>query len=226
MVSTVDEQAARTSEQATRKVEGGPRERLLAVASRLFYDEGVHVVGIDRILEEAGVAKASLYQHFGNRDGLVRAYLEENFNVRRTHIAEVIARQSVPRLQLLALFDDIAGRIVEGDFRGCRFVNASVEARGEESSLEVTEEYRTWLRSVLIDLARQAGAAEPELVGRQLAILYDGTAVAARFDRDRRGAADAFRAAAATLVDAAIAAGRANQADSTSAGEAVDDAGV
>jgi AcrR family transcriptional regulator len=199
--------ATAADERETQRPEGGPRERLLAVASRLFYAEGVHVVGIDRILDEAGVAKASLYQHFGSRDGLVRAYLEENFAARRAHIEAVVASQPTPRLQLLALFDDIASRLSDKEFRGCRFVNASVEARGEEGALGVTKQYRSWLRSVLADLAGQAGAADSEMIGRQLAILYDGTAVAARFDADRAGAAAAFRAAAATLIDAAIEAG-------------------
>ncbi len=205
MATAVDEREAQ-------RPEGGPRERLLAVASRLFYDEGVHVVGIDRILEEAGVAKASLYQHFGSRDGLVRAYLEEHLAARRAHIEGVIADVPTPRLKLLALFDDIAGRVAEGDFQGCRFVNASVEARGEESALAVTTEYRSWLRSVLAGLAAQAGAADPELVGRQLAILYDGTAVSARLDPDRAGAGNAFRAAATALIDGAIETGRAGTA--------------
>ena len=77
--------------------EEGPRQRLLAAARRLFYEEGVHVVGIDRLIEEAGVAKASLYSHFGNKDGLIRAYLEEHLNARREHVAQVLARYDSPR---------------------------------------------------------------------------------------------------------------------------------
>src|SRR5438876_3338216 len=87
-----------------RASEQGPRRRLLAVASRHFYEEGVHVVGIDRLLKEAGVAKASLYQHFGNKDGLVRAYLEEHFDARREQVARVLARYDSPRERLLGLF--------------------------------------------------------------------------------------------------------------------------
>jgi AcrR family transcriptional regulator len=182
----------------------GPRRRLLDVASRLFYEEGVHVVGIDRLLEEAGVAKASLYAHFGNKDGLVRAYLEEQFEARREHVTQVLARYDSPRARLLGLFSDIEDLLATPSFRGCRFVSASVEARPEESIEAVTDEYRTWLNKVFTDLAKGAGAAKPKQLGRQLALLYDGAAVAARLDKDRSGAGVAARSAASTLLDAAI----------------------
>src|SRR6266852_1496287 len=84
--------------------EPGPRRRLLAAADKLFYEEGVHVVGIDRLIEEAGVAKASLYTHFGSKDGLVRAYLEEHLQARREHVARVLARYDSPRERLLGMF--------------------------------------------------------------------------------------------------------------------------
>src|SRR5712691_10399310 len=105
--------------------EPGPRRRLLAVADKLFSEEGVHVVGIDRLLEEAGVAKASLYNHFGNKDGLVRAYLEEHFEARREHVAQVLARYDSPREQLLGIFADVQDALAGTTFRGCRFVSAS-----------------------------------------------------------------------------------------------------
>jgi AcrR family transcriptional regulator len=180
-----------------------PRERLLAVASRLFYDEGVHVVGIDRIIDEAGVAKASLYSNFGSKDGLIRAYLEEHFEARQEQVARILAKHDSPRDQLLGLFVEIETLLKGPAFRGCRFLNASAEARPDESVVVVTEEYRTWLRTVFTDLAKAAGARNPKRLGRQLALVYDGAAVAARIDEDRAGAADAARTAAASLIDAA-----------------------
>src|ERR1700730_18489086 len=156
--------------------EPGPRQRLLDVAGRLFYTEGVHVVGIDRLLEESGVAKASLYAHFGNKDGLVRAYLEEHFADRREHVAQVLARYDSPRERLLGLFADVQDALAGTTFRGCRFVSASAEARPDESIGALTEEYRTWVRTLFTGLARSAGAGDPKRLGRQLALLYDGAA--------------------------------------------------
>jgi AcrR family transcriptional regulator len=176
---------------------------VLDVASRLFYEEGVHVVGIDRILEEAGVAKASLYTHFGNKDGLVRAYLEEHFEARRAHVTQVLARYGSPRDRLLGLFSDVEDLLAVPSFRGCRFVNASAEARPDESIGAVTETYRTWLRKLFTELAKAAGATNPKQLGRQLGLLYDGASVAARLDTNRSGVGDAARSAASTLLDAA-----------------------
>ncbi|HEY3083386.1 MAG TPA: TetR family transcriptional regulator [Chloroflexota bacterium] len=173
------------------------------MAGKLFYEEGVHVVGIDRLVEEAGVAKASLYTHFGSKDGLVRAYLEEHLRARREHVAKVLARYDSPRERLLGLFADAQEALAGTAFRGCRFLNASAEARPEESVGALTEEYRTWLRTLFTDLAEAAGARDPKRLGRQLALLYDGAAVAARLDKDRTGAGLAARSAAAALLDAA-----------------------
>jgi AcrR family transcriptional regulator len=189
--------------QATPAAEPGPRRRLLDVANRLFYEEGVHVVGIDRLLEEAGVAKASLYTHFGSKDGLVRAYLEEHFAVRRERVRQLLARYDSPRDRLLGLFREVEVMLAHPAFRGCRFVNATVEARPDESSGAVTEAYRSWLRTLFTDLAKGAKARNPARLGRQLALLYDGAAVAARLDEDRSGAAEAALSAATALVDAA-----------------------
>jgi AcrR family transcriptional regulator len=181
----------------------GPRRRLLAVADKLFYEEGVHVVGIDRLIQEAGVAKASLYTHFGNKDGLVRAYLEEHFEARRDHLAQVLSRYDSPRERILGVFADVQDALSGTTFRGCRFVSASAEARPDESIGALTEEYRTWLRTLFTGLAKSAGARDPKRLGRQLALLYDGAAVAARLDKDRAGAGAAARSAAAALLDAA-----------------------
>ena len=184
-------------------VEAGPRQRLLEVADRLFYQEGVHVVGIDRLLEESGVAKASLYAHFGNKDGLVRAYLEGHLATRRQHVDEILAGYDSPRDRLLGLFSDIEDLLTSPGFRGCRFANASAEARPDESVAAVTDEYRGWLRALFTDLAKAAKARNPRRLGQQLALLYDGAAIAARLDDDRAAVADAARSAATALVDAA-----------------------
>ena len=73
------------------------RERLLAAANELFYNEGVHTVGIDRVIEQAGVAKASLYNTFGSKDELVRAYLESRHTRIADHYASYLERYTTPR---------------------------------------------------------------------------------------------------------------------------------
>src|SRR5580693_3603264 len=80
------------------------RERLLAAANELFYNEGVHTVGIDRVIEQAGVAKASLYNTFGSKDELVRAYLETRHASLTQRITQAVERYDTPRERLLAVF--------------------------------------------------------------------------------------------------------------------------
>ncbi|MEA2534391.1 MAG: hypothetical protein QOJ93_2202, partial [Actinomycetota bacterium] len=122
---------------------------------------------------------------------------------RREHVAQVLARYDSPRERLLGLFADVQDALAGTTFRGCRFLSASAEARPDESIGALTEEYRTWLRTLFTGLARSAGAGDPKRLGRQLALLYDGAGVAARLDKDRSGAGASARSAAAALLDAA-----------------------
>jgi len=87
---------------ATPKLEGSARERLLAAANELFYEEGVHTVGIDRVIERAGVAKASLYSTFGSKEELVRAYLQARAEERQRRISAVIAKHDDARARIAA----------------------------------------------------------------------------------------------------------------------------
>jgi AcrR family transcriptional regulator len=180
------------------------RERLLAAAEALFYEEGVNSVGIDKVIERAGVAKASLYSHFKSKDELVGAYLGLRQAARRARIEQKMARHRQPREKLLSVFDALADVINEPGYRGCAFVRASAEVRGDSGAHTVCEDARLWTRTLFADLAKQAGAARPEQVARQMVMLYDGAAVAAQLDRDTRSASLA-RTIAGGLLDAACA---------------------
>jgi len=187
---------------STPKPEGTARERLLAAANELFYEEGVHTVGIDRVIERAGVAKASLYSTFGSKEELVRAYLQARADERQRRIAAVIAKHDDARERILALFDYLNERISDPTYRGCAFINASAEGRRTENKVsQVCTDSRSWLRGLFIELARDAGARDPELLGRQLVMLYDGTAVAASMERDL-DAAERAKGMANALLDA------------------------
>jgi AcrR family transcriptional regulator len=180
------------------------KDRLLAAADELFYAEGVHVVGVDRIVQQAGVTKASLYNAFGSKDGLVRAYLENHFRRRQARVSQILAAHTSPRERLLAVFAEVEGMLAGLAFRGCRFISAAAESGPGDPGEVVAEKYRAWLWSLFTDLAKAAGAREPKQVGRQLFLLYDGAAVAARMDKDRGAAAKAVRTAAGALLDASI----------------------
>ena len=192
----------KTTEAASKRAPA--RDRLLAAADELFYAEGVHVVGVDRIVARAGVTKASLYNTFGSKDGLVRAYLENHFSRRQRRVAKILAEHTTPRARLLAVFDEVEGMLSGSAFRGCRFISAAAESAPGEAGEVVAEQYRAWLWSLFTELAEAAGATDAKQVGRQLFLLYDGAAVAARMDDDRAAAAKAVRSAVMALLEAAI----------------------
>src|SRR3954466_4343839 len=120
------------------------RDRLLAAADELFYAEGVHTVGIDRIIEHAGVAKASLYSTFGSKDELVRAYLQGRHRARRDRITATLAPLATPREKLLGVFAALAEATAAPGFRGCAFYNASAESTDDGPAREVCAVTRAW----------------------------------------------------------------------------------
>jgi AcrR family transcriptional regulator len=182
------------------------RERLLASANELFYDEGIQTVGIDRIIEHAGVAKASLYNTFGSKDELIRAYLELRQATRQEAVMKAIAKADSVRGRLLAVFDALEQMFRRPGFHGCAFMNASAEARPGSAAEQVTLAFREWTYGVFVELATEAGVARSAELAQQLHLLYDGAVISARMDHDPRIAVVA-RTAAAALIDAAITAG-------------------
>lgn len=180
-----------------------PRERLLAAANELFYAEGVHAVGIDRVIARAGVAKASLYSTFGSKEELVRSYLEARQQARQKRMEEKLARYDTPRTRLLGVFDVLGEVVSEPGFRGCAFVRANGEGRPGKAVRGVCENSRAWLRALFSGLAREAGVSQADRFARKMVLLYDGATVAAQLDQDFAAAANA-RGVAEALLDAAL----------------------
>ncbi|SFF59678.1 transcriptional regulator, TetR family [Actinacidiphila alni] len=178
------------------------RERLLAAANELFYAEGVQSVGIDRVIEHAGVAKASLYNTFGGKEQLIRAYLDHRHAGVTARLVRAVEGRATPREQMLAVFESQGAQFGKPAFHGCAFIRASAETSPGSLVAEAADNYRAWLRELFARLADEAGAADPEALARQLQLLYDGATVAAAMDHDP-SVAVASRAAAAALIAAA-----------------------
>jgi len=178
------------------------RERLLAAARELFYAEGINTVGIDRIIERAGVAKASLYDNFGSKDELVRAYLADRAASRQARIEAWLERYKSPRDKILGLFDWLGDVMAQPGFRGCYFQRANAELKPEAAGRVVLGEAREWTNELVARLAKEAGLPQPKKVARQVHMLLDGAIVSAAMDGAPQAAATA-KAMAATLLDAA-----------------------
>jgi AcrR family transcriptional regulator len=127
------------------------RERIMSTACRLFYDEGIQAVGIQRLIDEAGIAKASLYAHFPSKDDVVAAYLERKGGEWR---AEVQKHLDNPRLsaraKILKIFDITVAMVERPGFRGCPFHNASAEVADPAHPIRVAaKQQRRWVQEVM-----------------------------------------------------------------------------
>ena len=181
-----------------------PRARLLQAATELFYAEGVQSVGIDRVIERAGVAKASLYSTFGSKEGLVCAYLSARHEETLARLRSAVAATEDPIERLLAVFDAQARLFHTPDFHGCAFTAAATEAPSGGRIDAAAQSYRHDIHVLFNELAVAAGVPDPELLASQLQLVYDGGGLAANLDKNPE-IATAARAAASALIATALA---------------------
>jgi AcrR family transcriptional regulator len=182
---------------ATRSVSGqGARERILVTAYELFSHRGIHDVGVDEVVERAGVAKATLYKHFRSKDELVLAFLEEREQIWTYGWVEGEARRrgATPEEQLLAIFDLFDEWFYGDDFEGCSFVNTLLEFRDLNHPVgRASADYLENIRSVVRNLALEAGFRDPDDFALSWHILMKGSIVqAAEGDRDAAKRAQAL----------------------------------
>jgi AcrR family transcriptional regulator len=179
---------------------GGARERILDTAFRLFYAHGPRGVGVDTVIAESGVAKATLYKHFPRKDDLILAYLDK---VDQTWFGALRAAARSggddPREQLVAMFDALTSAYRREGYHGCAFINTAAESAGGSDVHARTVEHKAVVRAWIADLARRAGAEDPQLLARQLSLLIDGGLSVGVLDADP-AAADAAKEAARVLV--------------------------
>ena len=164
------------------------RQRILATAYELFSHRGVRNVGIDELIERAGVAKATLYRHFPSKDELVLAFLDER-EQRWTYgwvEAEARRRGATPEQQLLAIFDLFDEWFHRDDFEGCSFINVLLEVGGLDHPVgRASADHLANIRAVVRTLAQEAGLRDPEPFALSWHILMKGSIVqAAEGDRD------------------------------------------
>ncbi|MEH0424331.1 TetR/AcrR family transcriptional regulator [Streptomyces sp. B21-083] len=178
------------------------RDRILDTASELFYAHGIHAVGVDRLIAESGVAKATLYKHFPSKDDVVAAYLRRMDDSWRSQMrSAALAGGEDPREQLFGLFVALEQSAQTGTL-GCAFINAAAEYHPGSTPHTITAEHKQTVRNWVRDLAATAGAADPDTLAFQLTLLIDGTLAATRVG-DATAAAGAAKQAARAMIDAA-----------------------
>jgi AcrR family transcriptional regulator len=180
------------------------RERILDAAYELFSRSGVRAVGIDAIIDRAGVARMTLYRHFDSKDALVLAFLElrEERWTRDWLQHDVEQRATDPGERLLAIFDVFDGWFQQTDFEGCSFINVLLEIAERDSELHrASADYLARIRAFVRGLAEEAGATDPDGLAHKWHILMKGSIVAAG-EGDRQAAKRAREVGALVLHEA------------------------
>lgn len=166
------------------------KDELVETALDLFYKNGFHATGIDRILAEAGVAKMTLYKHFGSKDALIVAALRRRDERFRTWFRAAVDRETrSPKKRLMAVFAALDDWLKAPGFLGCPFINAAAEYKDPADPVhQAAAEHKAEMRAYLVSLAAEAGADDPEELGEQLLLLIDGATIAAHVGGDPKAA--------------------------------------
>ncbi|MGF1522752.1 MAG: TetR/AcrR family transcriptional regulator [Leptolyngbyaceae cyanobacterium] len=180
------------------------RDRILAAASDLFYREGVQNVGIDRIIAESGVAKMSLYNHFKSKDALIAAWLQQrDESWRNWFVDRVETLATDPGERLLAIFDALQEWFEQPDFRGCAFINSTIElVDPNHPGYQIAIEHQQAISDYLLSLVKAAELKDPEKLAQQLLVLIEGAIIVTMMQHHSESALSA-KQAASTLIAAA-----------------------
>lgn len=155
------------------------RSRLLATASRLFYSEGLHAVGVDRVISEASVTRATLYRHFPSKDDLLVAYLSAADQAIRAQVEAARTAGGAPADVVRAVAASIADGIRSPGFRGCAFLNAAAEYPDPTHPVHrVVLDHREWFLRTITELLAPTGETAPEPAARHFVMLRDGAMTA------------------------------------------------
>jgi AcrR family transcriptional regulator len=163
------------------ETEQSARERILDASYELFSQRGIRAVGVNEVIERAGVATATLYRHFPSKDRLVLAFLEMR-EQRWTHDlveAEAQRRGSDPEERLLAIFDVFDEWFHRDDFEACSFINVLLEMGPQHPAGDASVEYLDHIRSIVRRFADEAGLCDTESFARSWHILMKGSIVSA-----------------------------------------------
>ena len=173
------------------------RDDLIRTAHDLFQRHGFGAVGIDRVIAEAGVAKATLYRHFPSKDDLVLAVLRRvDEESRGALVHSLRAAADDPRGQLLAVFDVLPDLIASGYDRGCLFHCAASEFPGGDHPVHAfAREHKRLVRRYFVELATAAKVGDPDRTGGWIFTLFEGVFARSGVEGNASSAEEAKRAA-------------------------------
>lgn len=174
------------------------QERILDTADRLFYRQGIRVVGVDTVAAEIGISKRTLYNYFPSKDDLIVAYLS-----RRLRPIEV--SDGPPAEQILEDFDRLERAMRKEGYRGCPFMNAVAElADPMHAAHKIAVAHKEKRRTLFRKLLKQLHVSDPDTLATQLMILGEGAVAQALVHGDPKMARAAREAARVLLMAAGV----------------------
>ena len=177
------------------------QEKLLRATEHLIYGGGIHATGMDQIVKTSGVARKSIYKHYGTKEALVAAALQARDERWMQWFIGATTTAPTPRARLMSIFDALRAWFASEGFRGCAFINAAGEVGDADSPIrQVARLHKARLLAHVTLLARDAGLAQAEESARQLLVLIDGAIAVATVTGDPSITDSAERAAAALLA--------------------------
>lgn len=178
------------------------RARLLAVADALFYADGINATGIDRLIADAQVTKATFYKQFGSKDALILEYIAGRDQQVRAAVTGLLEARPDPAGVLAAIVDAVVADTARADFRGDPFLNAAAEFASAAHPVRLAVvDHRDWFTGFLEDRFRELGYARPGAAADEFSLLLDG-AVCGAYAGDTVAATSAFERAARRLLTA------------------------
>jgi AcrR family transcriptional regulator len=181
-------------------------DRIRESAQELFYREGIRAIGVDEIVNRAGVTKPSLYRSFASKDELAAAYLQDYDTMFWQRFDAAIPEHAGnPRAQLRSYLEGLAQRAGKNGYRGCGLTNAAVEyPEPNHPARKVAEANKRALRERLVAMAKAMGARDPQMLGDGLLLLIEGTFASGQLF-GKSGPARALVETADRLIDACVA---------------------
>ena len=151
------------------------KDKILETANELFYGDGIRTVGVDRLISESSVTKATFYKHYGSKDRLIVQYVQHRDAASRTQVAAVIDANPEPEMALRALMTQVSDEISSPGFRGCAFLNAASEYPDPLHPVRlVVSEHRDWFSDVLTAQLSAMGHPLPGDAADELVLACDG----------------------------------------------------
>jgi AcrR family transcriptional regulator len=152
------------------------RERLMEAAGELFYREGLHAITADRVADEAGLTKPTIYNLFGSKDALVFETLLRRGEQIRRYIEQRAAAEADPKDKLMAVLLAHADMLTSDGFHGCPLVIAAVQAPESDQARELAQAHKLWLHGLLAQFAKRAGLKSPDMLASSLVLILEGAA--------------------------------------------------